>query len=516
MSYQQTPWPLKYQDMYSISSNDFVSQEVKDFSCYTVTNRQSPKDSFSDVANDSRVLLFGLSDFINRCMTHQITKEEVYESALFARRANSFGGPIYFPLEEWLYVVEECNGYLPVTIKGLKEGSTHFPNVPCIQIHNNIKGLGELCASFEAGLVGMVSNASARLTLERHWLDRLREWVAKDVNASSQEVLDQTAQFLLHDFSMRACTTSDQSEILGLSHLLVFNGSDNSNSCYQAWKRGCKPSSASSIQAQAHRNVQSFEEEYKAFDAMRKSASHCDVPIASYLMDCYNFKNAVEQHLIKLADKYPNETFVAREDSGDALTNILHILSFGRQNVRYLSGNSLNPNKINTIMQGLIDNNYPATLKGIFGVGGYLIRTPSRDSLSTAMKLVTSGNRPVVKISEDFGKQSTPGPNVVTIIDGQMKVLFESEVTRRESGNIQIDNIIHTDYLETYYSCDEYGPQYTFNCYHKFSVQQDRCINDFDKWRDFAKDNPNYGMNGESLSYEVKKVQKEIKEKYIG
>ncbi len=504
MSYIATPFPLRHQDMYSISSDDFSSDKAKTLSTYSVTNRKSPKESFPELAQDSRTLMFGLSDFINRHLTHQITKDEVLETALFCRRANSFGGPIYFPLDKWMYVVEKCNGFLPVRIDALPEASTFYPNTPFIQLRNTVAGLGELTASFEAGMVGMVSNASARLTLCRHFLDRLREWVQKDIKSSNLEVLDQTAQFLIHDFSMRACCSTEQSEVLGLAHLLVFNGSDNSNANYQAWKRGCKPFSGASIQAQAHRNAASFSDVMASFEAMRKSASRCDVPIASYITDLYNFFGCILKDMCALADKYPNETFVAREDSGDALKNVLHILGQNKANLRFLSGNSLNPEKVFAIMQGLIDNGYPATQRGIFGMGGWLIRTPNRDSLSTAMKLVAIGEKcePVVKLSEDEGKESVPGPHNVSLCDLVPHTFMATEKTKFPSIYIN------------YYSCGTDGPSYSFATNRLFSQLQSKCISEFDDNRDFAKQYPNHGLNGETWSDEIKKIQKEYKDKY--
>ena len=53
-NYTKTPWLLKFQDMYSISSDGFMSKEAQDLSYYSITNRKSPSDTLSEVAKDSR------------------------------------------------------------------------------------------------------------------------------------------------------------------------------------------------------------------------------------------------------------------------------------------------------------------------------------------------------------------------------------------------------------------------------------------------------------------------------
>lgn len=61
-----------------------------------------------------------------------------------------------------------------------------------------------------------------------------------------------------------------------------------------------------------------------------------------------------------------------------------------------------------------------------------------------------------------------------------------------------------------YYRCDKDGPQYLFPCNEKFSVLQDRCVQQFDDANDFATENPDYGLNGETWSDSIKEVQKQF------
>jgi len=365
-----------------------------------------------------------------------------------------------------------------------------------------------LAAHIEATMLGMVSLATARATFTRHWLNKLKEWTAKDLPTADDELLYNTAQWLIHDFGMRASSCPEESLLFGLAHLLSFHGTDTFNAAFVASKLGAKSFSGKSLHALAHRNVQGFEQEQDSFIALHKESNKCNTNIASYVSDCYNFQDAVATHLVNLADKYPQDTFVSRPDSGDALKNILFILQQGRKNIRYIEGNGQKPKSMFAVLQGLLDAGFKCTQHGIFGVGGESRNQATRDAMSSKWALSNTGGREVVKLSEDFGKLTVPGPNIVLKTKQGMKVFFEQDDVYYTDGGIAMNM------LEVYYTCNKSGPTYTFNCYEKFSDQQDRCIKQFDSYAEFAKANPNYGLERECLSDAIKKVQDDTFAKY--
>lgn len=494
----KVPFPLMA-DAYTISSDVFASPECKELSVYNMLNRKSPAQAWPDVAKDSRMVLYGVSHYIRSHLMTPVTQDDVYESMLFMQDRCSFGGPLHFPLEMWNSVVHDYNGYIPVEIKALREGSTFFPYIPPVEVCNTAPGFGELAAHIEATMLGMVSLATARATFTRHWLNQLLEWVRKDTPADSDEVLYKTAQWMIHDFGMRASSVPEESLLFGLAHLLCFHGTDTFNAAYIAKKLGAKPMTGTSILASAHRNVQGYKTEAECHDAMHRAGERYG-GITSNVSDCYNYFESVSKNMVRLADRYPDSTIVARPDSGDALANILHVLKQGRKNLRYIEGNGQKPKSMFAILQGIADAGFKATQHGIFGVGGELRNTCTRDSMSSKWALTCAGERKVVKCSEEIGKRTIPGPNAVV---------------RRPTGmTVHLASETNVNLLETYYSANEYGPSYSHLVNEKFCYQQDRCINDFDSWRDFAASNPTYGMNGSSLSAEIIKVQNEVCQQY--
>jgi len=479
----KVPLPLQA-DCYTISSDAFASDSARARSVYNFTNRISPAIALPDVCSDERMIFFGLTNFIRNYMTQRVTYDEVCEAQFFMERAHSFGGRLPFPKHLWMRVINEYNGYLPLKIEALREGSTFFVNEPVIQVTSLAEGFGELAAHIEAVMLGMVSIATARVTICRHWLNAIRKWVAKDLSTNDNEVIDQTARYLIHDFGMRASSCSEESELLGLAHLLVFHGTDTFNAAYLSHKYGALNQTGTSIPALAHRNVQGHKTEAEAFKALYDTSSDGNVQIASYVADCYDFNNAVNNLLFELAKQDKNHIIVGRPDSGDGIQNVVQLamLAQSQPNIRYIQGDSINPKKFEATMQALAAEGIKTTQHGIFGVGGYLRNTPNRDIFSSAYKLSAKGldNEPVIKLSHTSAKCSIPGPNDVR------RYLNKEDYNK---GTVFFSNGGETA-LQTYYD----GGKFTEINVEPFSIKQERTIKEFDSFE---------GVNFDAISAEI-------------
>ena len=265
-----TPNPCLNADFYSISSEFFASPKAREKSCYSLVNRRQPSKVWS-VCHDDRMVLFGIQEYIRRVLSVKVTVNDVVEAHKFLQHSHIGGGKLPFPIELWFRVVDEYDGYIPVKIKSLPEGSTFGVNVPYVQVISE-EGFGELAAHIEAGLVGMVSIATARATLTRHLLERVKDYIREiNPNFTEDEILS-ASRYFIHDFGMRASSCLEESEILGLAHLLSFWGTDTTNAAYLAHKLGCHPNTGQSILALAHRNVQGYDEEKDAFLSIKRAA----------------------------------------------------------------------------------------------------------------------------------------------------------------------------------------------------------------------------------------------------
>lgn len=518
----RTPFPL-IADAYTISSNEFAGAAAKERSVYNMINRIGPADCASAdvrlIAQDNRMVLYGLSDFIRNHLLEPITHVDVDEAKAFMATAHAFGGGLPFPEELWQRVVNEYGGYLPIKILALPEGSTFLPGEPPIQVVSE-EGFGELAAHIEAVMVGMVSCASARATVCRHWLNYIREHLALSKHNNYFDRLEQTekdiltaiAQFTIHDFGMRASSCSKESELLGRAHLLVFNGTDTFNAAYQAIKMGAKRPTGTSILALAHRIVQGHITEDEAFTSLLVAAA-TNHGIASYVADCFNFKNALVK-LVKLAQT-TGSTIVVRPDSGDYIQNVLDIIKaacdagLSSQSVtgehsattlRFINGDSMTPTKIDTIYGAIQSQrtDYNWMEWGIFGVGGFLRNISNRDIFSSAYKLAAKGNsfEPVCKLSETKAKRSVPGLVALSRQYDDVPSVFIAN---------SVEEALASDYRLAYSPGDTHG------YLESFDVLQKRTLEEFDEL-----DASKWCKNGniDIWSDEIINLQEETARKY--
>ena len=503
-------------DAYTVAGEALASGSAREKSVYGLSFRRSPKDApeFSGFCEDDRMVLFGLTDYIRNNLTKPITTEQVDTAENFMSTAHAFGGPLNFDRTVWDRVIQDYDGFLPIKIEALPEGSTFYKNEVPVQVTSLDKGFGEVAALVEAHLVGMVANASSRATMERHLLERMRDYSREDMPNVSEEQILTSAQMMIHDFGMRASSASEESEVLGKAHLLSFPGTDTFNAAYQAWIENDKERVGSSILALAHRIVQGHGSEEETFNQLREAASNgnyirlkidsgringtIEIPvlgaggIGSYVADCFDFHAACEGPLLELAieaSKTDNAIIVDRPDSGDDLENVMFVVNTatnaglytvqdnGRKamtNKRFIEGDSQNWDKLSRIMDTLKENDYSPVNCGIFGIGGWLRNTPSRDTLSAAYKLMSKGadDEATVKLSDTKAKISIPGP--VYVLRGQSPDQ-PSIVITSETG-FSGENALQTFYDGSVQGNEKFGTP----CLEKFSDVQYRAIHEFD------------------------------------
>ena len=485
-------------DCYTICGDCLVSEESKQYSCYNIINRYSPMQAWTDIAKDSRMSLWGLSHFIKHYLTEPVTIDDINAADCFLSQANVLGGGLKFNRKIWERIVTEHDGYLPIRITALPEASTFFPNEPVVAVESVGSGFGEIAAHIESLMLGMVSIGSAAVTLRLHWMERLIEWLKLDKTDSKTYDI---VQNYIHDFSMRACSCGEESELLGSSHLLVFRTTDTMYPAYNCWLNGAKNDTGKSILALAHRTVSGYSTEKECYENLMQQDK-----IGSYVADCYNFANAVNNILVPMAINNPEKIVVIRADSGDHIENTKIVIDAIRNNgnpsnVKRSHGDSINPTLMKNIIEYTWESGIDPTQFLVFGVGGWWVNKISRDSLSSSYKLCCVGKdyRPVVKLSEVQGKMSVPGPN---------------HITRDWSNGHSVEFGHGKDARKVWYDGTEKDPskRYTELCYEDFSVLQDRCIKQFNE---MGKRPYNFGLPECScLSEKIQSIQQEYKERY--
>lgn len=522
------PWMLNG-DAYTVAGNAFAGRKAKARSTYYLANRKSPSDAWPGVALDSRMVLYGVTDFIKYCLMEPITREDVEASADFMASAHSLGGPLNFDEYLWLRAIDEFGGNLPIRIEALPEGNTFFPNEPAVQVTSLGEGYGEIAAIVEANFLGMVACATARATVTRHLLERMRDEVRVDNPGLCTGFVDQVARFLVHDFGMRASSCPQESDIFGRAHLLSFHGTDTFNAAFNAWANcdeddQLRPT-GTSILAQAHRIINGYDDEGDAMRSLAEASAWCGpFPIASFLADTYDFRTCVDRLLIPIALQYKDlgrGVAVCRSDSGDPLDNINYIVQraiehglyveddgWGRvvpTHLRFINGDSVNPEKIRDTFRMLRARGCNATAWGCFGIGGWLRRQGDRDILSSAYKLSAKGldDEPVVKLSGTFAKMSIPGPvDVVRFSDPR-----ENPTVYRRGTHSYLPEYVC--YYDGGYPTEDAVSEANFE---PFDAVRDRSLG---SWEDESGRHP--GRGGPEcpvLSADLVEIQREVMERH--
>jgi len=425
-------------DAYTIGSNPFESIDAKDKSTYYITFRRKPSAFNPDLyeKGNDKMIFAGLQRILDKLFYEPITHAEIDATKEFLKNAKvSTTGfrKFYFPEEIWRRVVDEFNGRPPIEILAMPEGSVVYPNEPVVQITSQVKGMGILAAWFESKILHVWA-ASERITQNEHWLAYLKGTFLKINPELSNDEAAFFASIMLHDFGDRAGIVAEESEELGMVHLYTFGGTDTFAGAYQAYMN-CEGKDTtglfSSVNALAHRNVQSYEFEGDCYTAIYEASENGE--LISMVGDCYNYYNAVSKYLVPLAMRSARENngkvVVARPDSGDALQQILwtceQAVAAGLYTTKviagktwkfattlhFIEGDGMTFKQMKTIIDAMIANGFMPYSWGLFGVGGGLRNSLKRDNFSAkyALCAVGSDDKPVVKYGM-VGKTTLPGP----------------------------------------------------------------------------------------------------------
>ena len=448
-------------DAYTIGSDKFQSEDAKAFSTYYITARKFLSTVNPSLYNegDDRMLFFGLQRILDRLFYEPVTMEEIYEADRFLETAKVTSRGItkfWYPRELWVRIVEEFGGRPPIQIMALPEGSVFYPHEPIVQVKNRVKGFGELSAWFESKILQVWAH-SERGTQNMHWLQYCYDMVTSLEPDLSEDERWFKASLMLHDFGDRSGMNEMESEDLGMVHCYAFMGTDTFCGAYQAWKNNDEIGPVGvSVNALAHRNVQAFLMEKDCYWNLYNVSD--DGEINSMVADCYDFKRAVKDYLLPIAQdasvKQNGKIVVGRPDSGNAKDQVLYICRLALNNglftsrvveypdgssrtlyfgttLKFIEGDGMKFHQMKEINDALIEEGFVPYAWGLYGVGGGLRNELKRDNTGAKYALNNVNGRSVVKFSEVRGKSTLPGPLKVLrsqeAFNEQITIVFEDE-----------------------------------------------------------------------------------------
>lgn len=383
--------------------------------------------SYDHDSIDHRILFYGLSYIIDTYIARQWTRGDLEKSLQFY----STHGPGYtmypFPYELFKDIVEECNGWLPLWIEGLPEGSIIYPHTPVYTITAEKKYSG--LVTWLETLLTMVWYPTTVGTLSRRTRDAIQRAFDESVEFSSHYLIDSR----LHDFGFRGCATVEQAMIGGAAHLLSFTGTDTAVAAYHVqFNLNNNAPIGVSIPATEHSVMLAHQSEYFAVIQTIRTYGQGAYAI---VMDSYDYASALEEIIpsVKSEKMTAGGFMVIRPDSGDPIQSVLSALKalngvFGStlnalgykvlSGCGVIQGDGINYATINAILDAVLTAGYSAQ-NVAFGMGSSLLHRVNRDTMSFATKLCFARSsdgvgRSICKTPKtDPAKISLPGPFIV-------------------------------------------------------------------------------------------------------
>jgi len=341
------------------------------------------------------VVSFGMQSFVKEYLTRQITKESIDEAERY------IVGFLKLPFNRagWEYIVEKHNGYLPLEIETVAEGSVIPTHNVTTQIINTDPNCAWLPGYIEDGILRATWYMNTVATKSYQCKQNIREHMLKSCDDLSK------LPYMLNDFGARAATSSESAALGGMAHLVNFTGSDTVLGVMAADLYYNYQPEFQGVPAAEHSTITSWgkDHEVDAYRNMLKQFSG-DGKILAVVSDSYNLYNALENIWgDELRDEVINNggMVVVRPDSGDPVEVVcksLDILAekFGTTEnskgykvlppyIRLIQGDGVNPESIDAILTAMEKKGYSAD-NVCFGMGGELLQKLDRDTQKYAMK----------------------------------------------------------------------------------------------------------------------------------
>lgn len=389
--------------------------------------------------------LFGLQYLLHEYLSKPITQQDLDEATKFAL---NHGEPLN--KEGWQYIVDTYNGYLPVRIRAIPEGTI----VPVSNAVLTIECHDEKCfwvVSYLETMLHRLWYPSTIATTSRESKKILNHYLQM-----SSDTPEADLPFKLHDFGGRGVTCLEQSRLGGAAHLLSFMGSDTiegirfANHYYDCEMAGF------SIPASEHSTVSSWTRDgekdfYKNF--VKVYLTDRQVPaglpkLAACVSDTYNIFEAVKfwcSPEMRQTLKDSGGTLVIRPDSGEPVDTIRKIFELLETELgeevtvnnkgykvlpsylRVIQGDGVDRDSMDCILAQLTIMDWSAT-NIAFGSGGGLLQKVNRDTQKWAFKCCAIGvDDQIVPVFKDpitdQGKRSKSGILDLVLENGEYKTI---------------------------------------------------------------------------------------------
>ncbi|GHC40659.1 nicotinate phosphoribosyltransferase [Gemmobacter nanjingensis] len=338
-------------------------------------------------------MFVGLQAFLRDYLMRPVTLEDV-DAAEFLMREQG----MHFNRENWMGIINDHGGYLPVEIEAVAEGTVLPAKNVLVQIINTDPKYFWATSFFETALLRAVWYPTTVGTLS---------WMCKQVIRTALERTSDNVHLLrhmLHDYGARGVSSQQSAALGGLAHLVNFSQSDTTPGILAAkrWYNAVDPSNSGPNSEHAGFTAWGREGEVDAIRNMLEV--HRDHGFALVLTDTYDHENCVKNilggELKEMIQNFPG-LVGARPDSGEIVevtadTTEWLMDAFGYETnskgfkilppfIRVVQGDGVTAKSLPRVYAELERRGLAAD-NAIFGMGGGLLQHCDRDTNRFAQK----------------------------------------------------------------------------------------------------------------------------------
>ncbi len=394
-----------------------------------------------------KAIFFGLQIFIKEYLEKPVTYDDISEAKAVME---AHGVP--FNEEGWKYIVQYHNGYLPIEIQAIPEGTPVAMQNALVQVVNTDPECAWLTSYVETALLRSVWYPTTVATVSYSCKQSIARYLEMTADSSDGLV------FKLHDFGARGATTEEAAAIGGAAHLVNFCGTDTISGVVAARYYYNAEMAGFSIPGAEHSTMTAWgkDGEVAAFENMLDQFSGPGKLVA-VVSDSYDLWNAIDNiwgDALKERVEATGGTLVVRPDSGNPVEVVTETIErlmakFGYETnskgyrilpacVRVIQGDGINEESIVDILKAMETRGLSAD-NVAFGMGGALLQKVNRDTMQFAMKAsaakVNGDWRDVYKDPvTDHGKRSKKGRlAVIEPEPGVYKTIPEGELGQQKN-----------------------------------------------------------------------------------
>jgi nicotinamide phosphoribosyltransferase len=389
-------------------------------------------------------LFVGLQAYIREYLLKPITLADIDEAERVTREHR-----IPFNRDGWLGILNDHDGYLPIEIEAVPEGTVLPIQNVLVQVINTDPKYFWVTSFIETSLLRAIWYPTSVGTLS---------WLGKQVIRQALEKTSDHPEYIrdiLHDYGARGVSSQQSAALGGLAHLVNFEQTDTISGSLAASRYYNAISPGASGPNSEHSTMTAWGRDNEAEAYANVINQYKDWQIKVIVADSYDLGHAVEHifgHQLKsLVDSQEGTVFV-RPDSGDPIATTADtidglIKNYGfsinskgykvlPNKIRVCQGDGITLNSLREIYEELARRRLAAE-NVYFGMGGGLLQQINRDTLHFAMKAnavqVNGEWREIYKSPNlQHLKNSKAGRLALRYVDGRYETVTRDSIAAYE------------------------------------------------------------------------------------